>query len=121
MPSLTPTLKFLLDENVKAVLLKYLKSEGFEAKFTPYSAKDSLVANISIKEQRILVTNDHDFQWYTKDQIFSVILLNIPQHESNSLISSFKKLLKEFKNFKGRMILLESNKWTDSPLWEEIT
>ena len=121
MPSLTPTLKFLLDENVKTVLFKYLKSEGFDVKLTPKSAKDSVVANISSDDQRILVTNDHDFQWYTKAQIYSVILLNVPQHDSKSLISSFKKLLKEFSNFKGRMVLLETNKWTDSPLWEEVT
>ena len=70
MPSLTPIRKFLLDENVKAVLLKYLKSAGFEAKIIPKSIKDSEVAKISITEQRILITNDHDFQWYSKSQVY---------------------------------------------------
>lgn len=55
MPSSTPALKFLLDENVKKVLYQFL------------------------------VTNDWDFEWYTKDQIYSVIILRIPQYDSKSL------------------------------------
>ena len=119
MSSSTRNLKFLLDENVKRVLFKFLVSKDFDIKVSPQSVKDSVIAKISKQEDRILVTNDSDFQWYDKNQIHSVILLNIPQNDSKSFISSFEKLLKEFNNFPGRIIVLEINKWQDFPLWEE--
>ncbi|MBI2195983.1 DUF5615 family PIN-like protein [Candidatus Daviesbacteria bacterium] len=121
MSSLTPNHKFLLDENVKRVLFRHLASKEFDVKIPPKSAKDTVVAKISKQEKRILVTNDSDFQWYDKDQIHSVILLNIPQNDTKSLISSFEKLLKEFNNFRGRIVLLEVNRWQDFPLWKEVS
>lgn len=123
MQSLTPnpqSLKFLLDENVKRILFNFLASKNFDVKTSPKSAKDSAVAKISKQEDRILVTNDSDFQWYDKNQIHSVILLNIPQNDSKSLISSFEKLLKGFNNFPGRIVFLEANKWQDFSLMEEV-
>lgn len=115
-----PSHKFLLDENVKKALLTFLLSKKFDVAVVPKSATDSKIATVSFKEKRILVTNDEDFQWYTRDQVYSVVLLKIPQSDSASLISSFEKLLKEFSNFQGRIVLLETNKWIDSPLWEEV-
>lgn len=116
MPLSTPNHKFLLDENVKIALAKFLKDHRFDIKFVPKGTTDSNLASISRKEKHILVTNDTDFQWYTKNQIYSVILLNIPQNDSKSLISSFKNLLKEFNNFPGRIVILEVNKWQDFSL-----
>ncbi|MEK6860878.1 MAG: DUF5615 family PIN-like protein, partial [Nanoarchaeota archaeon] len=93
MPSLTPDLKLLLDENVRIELSRFLKTQGFNFTFAPKGATDKQLALISKKEQRILVTNDEDFQWFTKDEIYSVIWLWIPQNDPKSLISSFKKLI----------------------------
>lgn len=120
MSSSIPNPKFLLDENVKRVLFKLLVSKGFNVKIPPRSAKDTVVAKISKQEKRILVTNDSDFQWYDKNQIYSVILLNIPQGDSRSLVSSFEKLVREFNKFRGRIVLLEKTRWQDFPLWEEV-
>ena len=120
MPLSTPGLKFLLDENVKIVLFTFLTSRSFDAKLVTKSVKDSEIAKVSKKEKRILITNDHDFQWYTKDQIYSVILLDIPQNDSKALIYSIEKLLKEFSNFPERTVLLGKNGWTDFSLWEDV-
>lgn len=120
MPSSIPGLKFLLDENVKKSLFKFLEVNGFDVKLHLKGVKDSVLANTSKQEERILITNDWDFEWYTKDQIYSVVILRTPQHDSKALISSFEKMLKEFKNFEGRIVLLEVNKWSDYSLWEEI-
>lgn len=117
MPLSTPGLKFLLDENVKKKLLKFLDSKGFDVKLSPKSTKDSEVAKISKQENRILVTNDSDFQWYDKKQIHSVILLSIPQNDPRSLISSFEKLIKKCKNFAGKLITLLPNDWNESSLY----
>lgn len=121
MSSSTPNPKFLLDENVKAALAKSLGKHSYGLKLAPKGTTDKQLALISKSEKRILITNDSDFQWYDKNQIYSVILLNIPQNDSKALISSFEKLLREFNNFGGRIILLETAKWQDFPLWEETS
>lgn len=120
MQSSTPVRKFLFDENVKSVLLKSLKSKGFDVKLPLKASKDSVLAKISKQEERIFITNDWGFQWYTKDQIYSVIILRIPQNDSRILISSFEKMLKEFNNFEGRIVVLGKNSWEDYPLWQEL-
>lgn len=116
MSSSIPNHKFLLDENVRLDLYKFLTSQGFDVKLAPKTGKDSVLASISKKDSLIIVTNDSDFQYFTKQQVFSVVLLNIPQHEGKILISSFVKLLSEFDNFPGRIVVLKPNSWEDFPL-----
>ena len=109
MSLLTLNHKFLLDENVKAVLSRFLKSEGFDVKLAPKTTSDSKLALLSKEELRILVTNDEDFQWYSDKEIYSVILLKVPQNDNESLIKVFNKLLSEFNNFAGRIVVLDKN------------
>lgn len=52
----TPNHKFLLDENVKAILSRFLKSEGFDVKLASKTAPDLKLASRSKEEQRILVS-----------------------------------------------------------------
>jgi|SRR3989344_1138858 len=108
-----PSHKFLLDENVKRELLKFLKNKGFDVILPPKSAPDPNVASISKKERRILVTNDEDFSHYGKDEIFSIVWLNIPQNDSKALITSFEKLLESFDEFSGKLIVLKPGKWDE--------
>lgn len=121
MPLSTPNLKFLLDENVRIELSRFLKKQKLDFKLTPKGSTDKQVASISKTEQRILVTNDEDFQWFTKDQIYSIIWLWIPQNDPKSLISSFKKLIKECKVFSGKIITLTPKDWNEAYLYEEVT
>lgn len=114
MPSSTPnpqSLKFLIDENVKIKLAKSLGDQDFDIKLTPKTSSDSIVASLSFKEKRILVTNDEDFQWYSKEEIYSVVWLWIPQNDTQGLINSFKKLIDECTDFAGKIIILEKNEW----------
>lgn len=120
MQSSTRILKFLLDENVRIELSRFLKDQSFDFKVAAKGAVDKQLAEISKKEKRILITNDENFQWYLKNQIFAVIWLWIPQNEPKSLISSFKNLLKECKNFSGRIITLTSKDWSEAFLYEEV-
>lgn len=120
MSSLIPNHKFLLDENVKAMLSRFLKSEGFDVKLAPRTAPDSKLASLSKEEWRILVTNDEDFQWYSKREIYSVILLKIPQNDNETLIKSVHKLLSEFNNFAGRIVVVDSKGWRDYPLVKKL-
>lgn len=120
MSSSTPTLKFLLDENVRIELFRHLKAKGFDVKLMPKSTPDSRLVNLSKREKLIIVTNDEDFTDYSKGEVFCVIWLRIPQSDPQTLILSFVKLISEFSGFEGKLIVLEPNKWEDFPLGEEV-
>lgn len=120
MSSLTPSHKFLVDENVKILLVGFLKSKGFDVKITVKEASDSTLAVLSKKENRILITNDEDFQWYSKEEIYSVILLKVPQNDNESLVKSFTKLLSEFNNFAGRIVVVDTKGWKDYSLVKKL-
>ncbi len=119
MPSSTLNLKFLLDENVRIELSRFLKDQSLDYKLAAKGASDKQLATISKVEKRIVITNDEDFQWFTKDRIYCVIWLWIPQNDPKSLISSFKKLISECKDFSGKIITLNPKDWSASPLYEK--
>ncbi|GAI56855.1 unnamed protein product, partial [marine sediment metagenome] len=109
-------LKFLLDENVKRELLQFLKSKAFDVIFKPKGLSNGKLAEFSSSEQRILVTNDEDFTEFTKEEIFSVVWLRIPQDKLEILLKSFSKLLKntKLKEFEGNIITLYEDKFETS-------
>lgn len=109
-------MQFLLDENVRKELLPHLKKMGFSAKIAPKGASDEALAKTSIREKRVIVTNDEDFSEYPKSTVFSVVWLRIPQNDPQSLLAMFDKLLKECNYFNGKLIVLEKNIWKDWPL-----
>ena len=111
-----PAPKFLLDENVRIELYQFLKDKNFDVKLVPKGASDKIVAEISPKEGRVLVTNDEDFSEYSKKQVFAVILLKVPQNDSKALLNSSAKLLKNLRNFEGKIVILKPNRWEDFPL-----
>ena len=121
MPSLaSKELKFLLDENVKNELLQFLK-KGFDVVFKPKGLSNGKLAELSKSEQRVFVTNDWDFTdkfLYSKETIFSIILLRILQDKPESLIEQFSKLIKEVKpeDFEGKFIILYEDKFEISSL-----
>ena len=120
MSSSTLSHKFLLDENVRVELARFLKQKRFDIKLAAKSVPDSHHAGISKQQRRILVTNDQDFTNYTTDEIFSVVWLRISQSDADSLITSFEKLLKELKTFKGKLIILNAIGWEEFPLFKEV-
>ena len=54
---------------------------GFSARIAPKGASDETLAQMSIKEKRVIVTNDEDFSEYPKSTVFSVVWLRIPQND----------------------------------------
>lgn len=116
----TPTYKFLLDENVRQELYAYLTEKDIEVKLAPKGALDKRLAVTSKSEKRIIVTNDEDFSQYSKDKVYAVIWLRIPQNNEQALLRSFKKLLREIKNFTSKLIILYDDKWEEFPLIEEL-
>ena|ERR1035437_8015147 len=120
MSSSTRLIRFLLDENVRIELGKDLRSQGFNCKFAAKGSSDRVLAELSKKEQRILVTNDADFSIVAAGNIFSVIWLRLPQNNPALLITSFERVLAECKNFQSRIVILEPSGWSNHPLPKEI-
>lgn len=120
MSSLTPKTKFLLDENVRTELFKLLQAKGLDAESSPKGISDSQIASLSKKGRKVLVTNDADFAEYSNDKVFAVVWLRIPQNDPQSLTSSFARLIDQLKNFEGKLIILEKNKWADCPLTIDV-
>lgn len=106
-------LKFLLDENIKARVGRFLKSEGFDVVFAPKSFPDTKLAGISKSEGRVIVTNDSDFRKpfeFPKERVFSIILVAIPQDKPEAFIPAFSRLLKEKtkpEDFERLLIILK--------------
>ena len=119
--SISPSsVKFLFDENVDHRLKKFLVQQGVDVILKPKSLSNGRLAEFSKSEQRVLVTNDEDFVDFTKDEIFSVVWLRIPQRNIQSLKDSFSKLLKDKsrpEDFEGFMITSKEGKIETSNLF----
>lgn len=119
MLSSIPHLKFLLDENVRAELYKFLKEKKIEFKLALKGASDSSLATQSIKQKLVLVTNDSDFSDYTKEDLYGVVLLKTPQGDKTILLNVFSKLINECRDYEGNMIVLRADDWESFPLKNE--
>lgn len=119
MPSSTHVHKFLLDENVRIELFRFLKQRNFNVKKAPKSAPDNCLLVISKREKRILVTNDEDFIELTSNEVFSVVWLRIPQNDPKRLVETFEKLTNDVIDFSGKLFILRPRTWEEFPLTEQ--
>ena len=107
-------IKFLFDENVDARLERFLKLKDVDIVKKSKQLKNGSLAEYSLSEKRILVTNDEDFsELFSSSTIFSVVWLRIPQRNIESSKAIFLRLLEEYKSiedFKGKLIKLYENK-----------
>lgn len=98
--------KFFVDENVRRDLSTFLIKKGFDIISPEKGTTDNEIAKLCHTKKLVLVTNDTDFSKYSKNKIYSVILLKIPQADKESLLSKFEELLKKQTNFEGKLITL---------------
>lgn len=98
--------KFLVDENVRRDLLVFLTKKGFEVSSPRKGTTDNEIAKLCNDKQLILITNDTDFSKYSKNKIYSVVLLKIQQSDKDSLLDLFEKLLNKQINFEGKLVTL---------------
>ena len=116
MSSSTPSLRFLLDENVRIELARWLRARSFDVTRAPRSTPDPLLAARSKNERRIVVTNDEDFCTYSHGEVYAVVWLRIPQSDPEALMSSFRNLVTECAHFADQLILLRVGAWQAVPL-----
>lgn len=103
--------KFLLDENVRIELFHFLQDKGYDAVCARKQSTDKELAQLSLQEDRVLVTNDEDFSYYSKSEIFAVVWLRIPQADSRALHDAFVMLMGECDDFSDKLIILETDEW----------
>ncbi|MBI3618450.1 DUF5615 family PIN-like protein [Candidatus Peregrinibacteria bacterium] len=116
MSSSTPVIRFLLDENVRADVDRFFAGRKIDAKRLSKRSTDALIAAVSRKERRIVITNDEDFALLSSKQVHGVIWLRIPQSDGASLLKALEHLLVECRNFKGLRIELSAEHWRYFPL-----
>ena len=115
-------LKFILDENVKKRLERFLKSKTFDTVFVPKGTVNGALAALSLSEGRVLVTNDSDFaksEKFPKEKIFGVVPLRIAQDEPEALLLAFEHLLASKSaliDFKGVLIILKEADFESFPI-----
>src|SRR3989344_1383130 len=126
MPSLASPLKlrFLLDENVNRRLGGFLSAQGHHVAFASQGITNGKLAALSKSTKSILITNDSDFSdslCYSRENVFSIIWLLIPQQKPDVLLTAFDKLLKEKQkagDFEGNLIKLVEHTYEIRPLFD---
>lgn len=108
--------QFLLDENVRVELDDCLISLKVDFIRLAPSTPDTIIAERSLTDERIVVTNDEDFANAPKGKVFAVVWLKTPQKDVLALTTSFHKLLNECAAFKEQLVILNVNDWKAVPL-----
>ena len=117
LPKRTPTVKFLLDENVDFRLSTFLKNKGYSVLRVPAGLKNGAVITLVRKEKRILLTNDNDFAHPLGSASRAppgIIVFRIHPPDLKKLTTSLKKLLDQLsvKEVEGISFILEENGFT---------
>lgn len=112
--------KFLLDENVRVELSRWLKASGVDVIRSPRRTANGALARRSLNEKRVLVTNDEDFTEYAVGTIFGVVWLRIPQDDPDGLLKAFAPLVSwPPTKFKDKLVMLWPDRCEVFSLWEE--
>ena len=102
-------MKFLLDENVHAGLLPFLKGLGHDAIGCPKSIRNGEVFRLALNEERILITRDTDFLagHFTGLKHSGIILLRVPARDIEAQKTAFSGLFKAHpsaNDFMGKIV-----------------
>ena len=103
-------MRFLSDENVPAKLTRFIASLDHEITAIPASTPDVRIIEKANKEKRVIITLDRDFEILSRTLSFNAILIRIHPPYADSLIESFRNLLKKptMANIRGLNLLTES-------------
>ncbi|PIZ35940.1 MAG: hypothetical protein COY38_01495 [Candidatus Aenigmarchaeota archaeon CG_4_10_14_0_8_um_filter_37_24] len=108
-------MKFLLDENVHRGLVPFLSKLGHDVKISPLGFRNGKVFELSLNEERIIITRDVDFldsSTFHSSKHFGIVLLRVPPRDLEGQKKIFSKLLDEHpktEEFKGKVIKLISD------------
>lgn len=103
--------KFLADENVPKTTIQALRESGHDVlsvwEIKPGLSND-LVVQLSVREQRIIITFDKDFGRYalTNPDIPGVLLLRIPPRNPTYITNRILSALAATSNPYGKLIIV---------------
>ena len=105
-------MRFLIDENVKVKVLRWLIQHGHDATRVPTGTRNGNIVALGITESRTLITHDHDFAdrlRYPPTKHAGVILLEIHPPILDKLIVALDRLLSSppSDSFIGQLIVLQ--------------
>ena len=105
-------MKFMLDEDVPAKLLRVLRAAGHDVTQAPRSTPDLSIARLAKTQERVLVSLDKDF---TNTSLFppsefTIVHLQVRPPYADELIEAFRRLLDRLPadSFRGLIILEKS-------------
>lgn len=104
------SLKFLLDENIRIEVKKFLESKGFSVEYAEKGISNGKLISLSKNKGFILLTRDKDFinvSLFPPKDLFGIIVLTIHPPLAEKLIKSLKLLLGLVKEFKGKLFIVK--------------
>lgn len=110
----TSTLRFLADENCDFVVVRALRTRGYDvyavAEVTSRS-DDSELLSQAFREKRILITEDKNFGWLvyvSHADSAGVILIRFPGNARESLVDTVLNLLEQHQeSIPGAFVILQ--------------
>lgn len=106
--------KFLLDENIRIEIKEFLESKGFSAEYVTKGISNGRLALLVKEKKLVLLTRDSDFLnsvLFPPNQFFGIIVLQIHPPEAEKLIKGMELLLSEVKEFKGKLFIVEEERY----------
>jgi len=93
-------MKFLTDENIAVSVVKFLRSENYDVKDVKeerlFGISDFEVLKIAIKEERIIITHDKDFENISRNRSIEhrgIILIRLFDQSPENVIVKLKEIL----------------------------
>jgi hypothetical protein len=91
-------MRFLVDENLPVAIADLLRRDGHDVVFLPEtdlrSASDEAISQVSIRERRVIVTQDHDFPLPDSQELHGLVLMRPPRASGHEvLVRMFEGLM----------------------------
>ena len=105
----SPNPRFLLDENIRTEVEKFLKSKGFPAEYLPKGTMNREVALLAKEKKSVLLTRDSDFSntvLFPPKEFFGIVVFRIHPPTAKKLVEALSSLLREVKEFKGKLFIV---------------
>lgn len=104
--------KILADENIELSLIKFLEEKGFDVRYASKGLRNSELLYIAEREERILLTHDHDFlEIESYNPVTGTLVL--PVYTITEMEEILLKFFKKFKfdEIRGKAFLLTKDKF----------
>ena len=102
--------KFLLDENIRIEIKKFLKSKGFSAEYAAKGVSNGRLALLAKDKSLVLVSRDSDFlnrSMFPPKEFSGIMVFVIHPPTVEKLIKALSSLLADVSEFKGKLFIVD--------------